>query len=403
MVELKPHQVKAIGEMHNGCIVKGGVGSGKTHASLGYYVTHELGLLLGDAGPVADTAPDLYVITTARKRDSLDWEKTAADFAISTVRDASLGGRVIVVDSWNNIVNYRDVKGAFFVFDEQRLVGAGAWVKAFLKIAKANRWIMLSATPGDNWMDYIPVFVANGWYKNRTEFLRTHVVYNNFSKYPKVDHYVEVGRLKALRRKVLVEMPFERHTTRHVKFKKVSFNQELFDQVWVKRWHIYENRPLTDVAEMFRVARKLLATDLSRYGALMELAEKHPRLIVFYNFDYELEMLRVLAQSIGITVAEWNGHKHQEVPETEKWLYLVQYTAGSEAWNCVDTDTIVFWSLNYSFKIFEQSKGRIDRMNTKFVDLFYYVFMSDSPVDRSIYKSLSTKTDFNEQKMVKPW
>lgn len=389
--------------MHNGCIVRGGVGSGKTHASLGYYVQHELGLLLGDSGPVAEDAPDLYVITTARKRDSLDWEKTAAQFAISRVPDASLGGRSIRVDSWNNITAYRDVEGAFFIFDEQRLVGSGAWVKAFLKIAKANRWIMLSATPGDNWMDYIPVFVANGWYKNRTEFLRTHVVYNNFTKFPKVDHYVEVGRLKELRRKVLVEMPFERHTTRHVRFTKVGFDQELFDQVWVKRWHIYEDRPIKDVGELFRVARKLLGTDVSRYAALMELAEKHPRLIVFYNFDYELDMLRVLANSIGINVAEWNGHKHQEVPETEKWLYLVQYTAGSEAWNCVSTDAIVFWSLNYSFKIFEQSKGRIDRMNTPFYDLWYYVLMSDSPVDRSIYKSLSTKTDFNEQRMVKNW
>lgn len=388
--ELRPHQVKAVEEMHNGCVVRGGVGSGKTLVSIAYYLSLKKPM-------------DIYVITTAKKRDDLDWDKEAAGFAISRNRDASRDGIKLTVDSWNNIVNYKEVKDAFFIFDEQRLVGSGAWVKAFLKIAKANQWIMLSATPGDNWMDYIPVFVANGYYKNRTEFLRRHVVYNNFSKFPKVDHYVETGHLAKLRKRVLVEMPFDRHTKRHVRYVQVAHDLNLFEKIWVKRWHIFENRPLKDVGEMFRVGRTLLNSDLSRYVAVMELLEKHPRLIVFYNFNYELEMLRVLATSLDYNVAEWNGKKHEPVPDEEKWLYLVQYTAGAEGWNCIETNATAFWSLNYSYKVMEQSKGRIDRLNTPYVDLFYYLFLSNSPIDRAIMKSLGTKTDFNEKDFVKSW
>lgn len=401
-VELGPHQIKAIGELNNGKILKGGVGSGKSRAALAYFYLREAGGDLringrGD-GHLPRKPLDIYIITTARKRDELDWLEEAAPFGLSSSRETSVGGIQVTVDSWNNIMAYKEVKDAFFIFDEQRLVGSGAWVKAFIKIAKQNRWIVLSATPGDSWMDYIPVFVANGWYKNRTEFVRRHVVFNNFSKFPKVDHFVETGHLAALRKRVLVEMPLERHTKRHIKHVVVNYDQALHDRVWKDRWHIYEDRPIRDVGELFRVARRLVNSDLSRYAATMELLEKHPRLIVFYNFDYELDMLRVLGTATGIRTAEWNGHNHDAVPDGDRWLYLVQYTAGAEAWNCTSTDATAYWSLTYSYKQFEQSQGRIDRMNTAYTDLFYYILRSHSPVDQGVWRSLQTKEDFNESK-----
>lgn len=382
--KLYQHQLEALDKMRNGCILKGGVGTGKTITSLVYYLRNE--------------APkDIYVITTARKRDSLDWQGEAAMFGIGPDDDSSVAGR-LTVDSWNNIGKYTEITNAFFILDEQRLVGSGAWVKSFIKISRANRWILLSATPGDTWMDYIPAFVANGYYKNRTEFIRRHVVYSRFSKFPKVDHFVETGRLNKLRHQILVEMPYERHTVRHERLITVDYDKQLFEQVTKKRWHIYEERPIRDVGELFIVMRKLVNSDISRLGAVMQLFEKHPKLIIFYNFDYELESLRTLANTLGVPMAEWNGHKHQDIPKGDKWIYLVQYTAGAEAWNCIETDTIVFYSLNYSHKIFEQSKGRIDRLNTPFKDLNYYILRSSSMIDNAIWKSVKTKETFSEGK-----
>lgn len=401
MVELYPHQWKALGELKNGSVLRGGVGTGKSRTALAYFFTQVcLGAIRvddrADFGPM-ERPRDLYIISTAKKRDNKEWLSEAAAFALSTDRDASFQGVQVTVDSWNRIGDYVDVKDAFFIFDEQRLVGSGAWVKAFLKIAKANQWILLSATPGDTWMDYIPVFVANGFYKNKTEFVRRHVVFSNYSKFPKIDHFIETGRLERFRQQIVVDMPYERHTKRHVLNIMVEHDKELFEKITKKRWHIYEDRPLKDVGEMFVVMRKLVNGDPSRLGAVMQLWEKHPKLIIFYNHNHELDALRTLANICNSPVAEWNGHKHQEIPDTDRWLYLVQYTAGAEGWNCTATDAMVFYSLNYSYRLTEQSKGRIDRLNTPYIDLWYYVLRSNSAIDNAITRSLAQKRDFNEK------
>jgi hypothetical protein len=343
-----------------------------------------------------ESPKDVYIITTAKKRDSLDWEKEAARYGVGKFKDATVAG-VLTVDSWNNIEKYIGVKDAFFIFDEQRLVGSGLWAKSFIKIAKHNRWILLTATPGDTWLDYIPVFIANGFYKNRTEFIREHVVYNHYSKFPKLDHYVQVGKLVKLRNQLLVEMPYVRHTTRHEIPIEVDYDQEAFRRITVDRWNIFENRPLKDVGELFRCMRQCVNTDPSRLEAILELFKRHPRLIVWYNFDYELEILRTLKDE-GITVAEWNGHRHQEIPSSDSWIYLVQYVAGSEAWDCIETDAMVFYSLPYSYKLFHQAHGRIDRLNTQYTDLWYYILASKAMIDKNITKSLGHKQNFNEKK-----
>lgn len=386
-VQLYPHQQDALEKMHNGCILQGGVGSGKTLTAVAYYMKVE-----------ADA--DIFVITTARKRDTLDWEGEFVKFGIGKHLNSSIAG-TLTVDSWNNIGKYKDVSNAFFIFDEQRLVGSGEWTKSFLAIAKRNRWILLSATPGDNWLDYIPVFLAHGFYRNRTEFKREHVIYSQFTKFPKVERYQNVGRLVRYRNEVLVHMPYKRHTTRKMEQVEVGYDKELFKRVLEKRWHVYEDRPIRDVAELFGVMRKVVNSDASRVAQIRETMKTTPRLIVFYNFDYELEALRKLNDLDGVTIAEWNGHKHQEVPTTEKWVYLVQYVAGAEAWNCTTTDTTTFYSLTYSYKTFEQAMGRIDRLNTPYTVLNYHILKSKSVIDDAIWKSLTGKKSFNEKAFVK--
>jgi hypothetical protein len=405
VVDLGPHQRKAVEQLHTGSILRGGVGTGKSRTALAYYV-FKVGLGEVPVNGRGDFRPmerpiDIVIITTAKKRDDLDWEGEALDYRLS--RDSTLnpGGISFEVDSWNNIHNYVDKKGAFFIFDEQRASGAGQWSKTFIKIARNNEWILLSATPGDRWEDYIPVFIANGYYKNRTEFMRQHVVFKPYSKWPVVDHYVEISRLQRLRNEIEVDMPYDRHTVRHVENIFVEYDQELFDRVTKDRWHIYEDRPLKDVGEMFVVMRKLVNSDISRLGAIIQLLETHNKLIVFYNYDYELETLRTLKDTLHIPMAEWNGHKHQAIPETDDWVYLVQYSAGAEGWNCIKTDAMAFYSLNYSYRVTEQCKGRIDRLNTPFTNLHYFMLRSHSMADRLIVKALAQKRTFNEKEYIK--
>ena len=406
-VKLYDYQIAAVEKMKNGCILCGGVGSGKSRTALAYYYLRNggnLGCLIGleDYIPMDDPPKDLYIITTARKRDTMEWEGDLSPFLLSVHEDVNLYSNRVVVDSWNNIKKYVDVKDAFFIFDEQRVIGSGAWVKAFLKIAKSNQWILLSATPGDTWQDYIPVFLANGFYKNRTEFIREHVIYSRFSKFPKIDRYLNTGRLIRLRNRILVNMDFRRQTVSHHVDVFVKYDVGKYRDAGRTRWDPFKNEPITNAAGLCYVWRKIVNTDESRQIALMEIVEKHPRVIIFYNFDYELDILREVCDGNGYEIAEWNGHKHQPVPDnSKKWAYLVQYNAGAEGWNCIKTDTIIFFSQNYSYKIMRQSAGRIDRLNTPFKDLYYYHLKSRSGIDLGISRSLKDKKDFNETKFVK--
>ena len=343
---------------------------------------------------------DLYIITTARKRDTLEWEGELSPFLLSTKPELSLYSTKVVVDSWNNIAKYKDVRNAFFIFDEQRVVGHGAWVKAFLHITKSNRWILLSATPGDTWMDYIPVFVANGFYKNRTEFLRRHVVFNRFAKYPKVDRYLDCQRLIKLKKYILVTMEYKKPTVIHKKNIIVGHDSTLYTNIGKSRWNCFKDEPIKNASEYCQVMRKIVNTDPSRIAAVKALIKEHPKTIIFYNFDYELDILRDVGKSLSITTAELNGHKHNDVPTTDSWIYLVQYASGSEAWNCITTDTIIFYSLNYSWRMMHQSAGRIDRLNTPFTDLYYYYIRSKAPIDLGIEKTLKNKQNFNEKNFV---
>lgn len=404
-VKLFNYQIEAVKKMKNGCILCGGVGSGKSLVALSYYYLQNGGdpssLTGGDYIPMDDPPKDLYIITTARKRDTLEWEGELSPFLLSTHSEVNLYQNKVVVDSWNNIKKYSNVYGAFFIFDEQRVIGSGAWVKAFLNIARKNRWILLSATPGDTWKDYIPVFVANGFYKNRTEFTKEHIVYSHFTKFPKIDRYVGTGKLLKLRRSILIDMDFKRKTIPHHEDIYISYDIETYKNVSRTRWNPYKNEPIQNAGELCYIWRKIVNSDQSRQIAVLEIFERHPRVIIFYNFDYELEILRNLGYGPKVEVAEWNGHKHEPIPNSKSWVYLVQYTAGCEGWNCITTDTIIFYSQNYSYKVMVQAAGRIDRLNTPYTDLYYYHLKSRSGIDLAISKALKKKKNFNETKFVK--
>lgn len=400
---LYDYQMDAVKKARNGCIFNGGVGTGKSRTGLFYYFKEQDGWI-DENGYVPMKKPkNLYIITTAMKRNTLEWEGEIANFLLSTdPKKNVLNGNVsVIIDSWNMIQKYKDVTNSFFIFDEDRVTGTGAWVKAFLKIAKHNDWIILSATPGDTFEQYIPVFVANGFYKNRTEFAREHIVYSRFAKYPKIERYLNTGKLIRLRNSILIDMDCTRHTIPHHEDVYCQYDISFYKDAVRKRWDPFKNEPIQQASGLCYVLRRIVNSDSSRQVALLQTLEKHNKAIIFYNFDYELEILLELAWAHAIDTAQWNGHCHQPLPTGDCWWYLVQYTAGCEGWNCITTDTIIFYSQNYSYKVMAQAAGRIDRLNTPFTDLYYYHLKSRSGIDLAISKALSQKKKFNESRWVK--
>ena len=407
MFHLRDYQIDAIHRMHNGCILCGGVGSGKSRTALSYwYMSICAGEIGMDDNITLMRAPiNLVIITTARKRDKLEWEDELTEFyMVPERRDGQtyiFDGYTITIDSWNNIKKYVNIQGSFFIFDEQRVVGKGSWVKSFLKIVKSNQWILLSATPGDQWSDYIPVFIANGFYRNRTDFNRQHCVFSPYTRYPVIEKYINTNRLNRLRRCVLVEMNYKHEITPHHEWIFVdNYDILKYKQVQKDRWNIFLDKPIENATEMCYILRKIVNTCDGRLRALEGLLRDHERVIIFYNLDAELEALRTFLDASRVIFAEWNGHKHEDIPRTNKWAYLVQYNSASEGWNCTLTDTIIFFSQNYSYKTMVQAAGRIDRLNTPFKDLWYYHLSSHSSIDLAINRALDKKKKFNENKFV---
>lgn len=399
---LRPHQVEAVKKMKNGCILNGKVGSGKSRTGL-YYYFHLCGGYFDENGHIHRMVmpKDLYIITTARKRDTLEWVEELAAFNISVDPDVNFYKNKIVIDSWNNIKKYRGVYGAFFIFDEDRLTGSGVWVKSFLDISRKNKWIILSATPGDSWIEYWSVFVANGFYKNKTDFINQHCIYARFSKYPRIERYVNEKILQEHKADILIDMNFEHNTVQHHVDVWCEYNRMDYRDLMKNRWNIFENRPVENASELCYLLRKCVNSDLSRVNALLDIYMHHPKMIIFYSYDYELDILRSIPWGPWCQVAEWNGHKHEKLPTGEEWVYFVQYTSGCEGWNCITTDTIVFFSQQYSYKVLTQACGRTNRMNTPFKELYYFHLKSHSSIDMSISRALKNKKDFNERRFVK--
>ena len=404
-VVYRPEQIQAVRQLKNGSILAGGVGSGKTLASLAWYLTSVCNAASFKKGGSltkkrVKSSPTLYVITTAKKRDSLEWEEEAARLGLSTDPDCSFTGSRIVVDSWNNIGKYSDREHAVFFFDEQRASGSGRWVKEFLKITRKNTWLLLSATPGDVWMDYLPVFMAHGFFRTRTEFMEDHVIFDRFAKYPKVKRYIGEAKLQRLRRSILVEMPVERHTTRERETVYCDYDRDLYKWVVKNRMDPWTEEPLRDAGGVCRILRKVVSDNDWRSEQAKRILSSNERVIVFYNYNYELDRILAVAESLGLPTAQWNGHRHDTIPGGDRWIYICQYTSAAEGWNCTSTDTVLFWSLNYSWRVTEQCEGRIDRLNTPYSRLKYYFLESHSSIDEAVRRSLSSKKVFNERAFV---
>ena len=409
-VVLRDDQLVAINKLHNGCILCGDTGSGKSLTALGYYYKINGGAFVrGSMSRSMYNPMDLVIITTAATRDKHGWDHELLALYMSQNPEANFYHNRVIVDSWNNIGKYVGATNCFFIFDEQRVVGSGAWVKAFYKITAKNKWILLSATPGDKWEDYIPVFVANGFYRDKSQFIHEHVVYKPHIKFPVVERYLGEMKLLRLRESILVDIDYNPNTIQHHETIIVKYDKDLYRWVGRERKNPYETlviegvhsgrktivqKPINNASEYCNVMRRVVNSDPSRQEALLDILKDKERVIVFYNFDFELDILRKL--NYGKPVYEWNGHNHNKLPEKGPWVYLVQYLAGNEGWNCTSTNYMVFFSENYSYRIMHQAAGRIDRVNTKYKDLYYWHLRTTSNIDLAINKALSEKKKFNQ-------
>ena len=227
-----------------------------------------------------------------------------------------------------------------------------------------------------------------------------HIVYDRYAKFPKVSKYLNERKLNRLRDTILIDMKFDRHTVQHHHDITTEFDRKKYKEVMKNRWDPYKEQPIEQASGLCYVLRHIVNEDKTRAEAILDIYKKHPRLIIFYNFTYERDILIDLDYGEGVEVAEYNGLTHQPIPTGDKWVYIVNYMAGAEGWNSIQTNAIAFYSQTYSYKILQQSIGRIDRLNTPYTDLHYYHLKSKSAIDISINRALKQKKIFNARSFI---
>lgn len=399
-VNLRQFQHECVQALRSGKVLAAGVGAGKSIMALYWYVTkcctvrtsHNAN---GELFQIMPGSPDLVIITTAKKRDNHEWDDELYRYALHQGENSKKMGRVhVTIDSWNNITKYVDTS-AVFIFDEQRAIGSGAWSKAFVRIARRNPWVMLSATPADTWSDWCPIFVADGFYRNRTEFFRRHAVYSRYTKYPRIDRWIDEDYLNRCRDRVLVTCEVPRETERVVHQLTCAYDKETVRKAMKTRWNPETEEPFLNATELCFYLRRVIDTDPTRLSYAAHVVRDHRKVIIFYTLRAELEQILKLEEVTGVPVYQYNGGRHDDLPQGNSWVYAVQFQAGSEGWNCTSCNTVLYWSLPYSYKQAEQAAGRIDRLDTSYKTLNYYIMRSFAPLDLGIIRALRNKENFN--------
>lgn len=135
-----------------------------------------------------------------------------------------------------------------------------------------------------------------------------------------------------------------------------------------------------------------------RYSMIKELLEStNDRMVIFYNFNAELEQLKVICEELDKPISQVNGSVKDldNFENIDNTVLLVQYQAGAMGLNLQKANKIIYFSLTESSDLFEQSKKRIHRIGTT-QPCFYYILMCENSVEEDIYKSLLLKQDYND-------
>lgn len=133
--------------------------------------------------------------------------------------------------------------------------------------------------------------------------------------------------------------------------------------------------------------------------AFRDLVEStNDRLIVFYNFNAELEKLWDIANECNKPVSVVNGKERDTFNYTrdENSITFIQYQAGAMGLNLQKANRIIYYTPPLSSELFEQSKKRIHRIGQGKTCFYYYLTCKGS-VEEKIYKTLAMRKDFTDK------
>ena len=112
-----------------------------------------------------------------------------------------------------------------------------------------------------------------------SQLIRSHVIFNRFVKYPKVEAYIDTWKLTENRQKILVHMHYEKKTKHVIKLMYASYDESLYKFVSEKRWNVYTDKPIKNISELCYVWRKIVNDDKSREDIIGRIIEEKRKVI----------------------------------------------------------------------------------------------------------------------------
>lgn len=221
--------------------------------------------------------------------------------------------------------------------------------------------------------------------------------------YPIIRGYKNVDRLKRKMREYgcvfmksdeVLDLPEQNfidvkvdETKEYKKFKKTSI-------VTVEDTELVGDTTLTKLLYSRMLCGHFNKEKLSAFEDLLE--STNDRLIVFYNFNSELERLKEICEKFDKPTSEVNGAKHDltNYNDCDNSVTLVQYQAGSMGINLQLSNKIIYFTPPLSSELFEQSKKRIHRIGQNH-PCFYYQLKCG--IEEKIYGTLAMRKDYTDK------
>lgn len=353
-------------------------------------------------------ATHVIIATTASKCHSKDFQTTELIKFTSPEFRAHLVSLEVV--SWHMLKKWTDKKSPqqlanyYFVADELQRCRQGVsslMGRAFLFITKhCKAWTGYTGTPGDNWLQFHPYFIATGKIKNKTEFMRDYTISQQYP-FPMVLGFRHEDTLKGWWRdisyepdtsEVMSQLPAETHQIMRFPtpkgYKKVLKSSTTLDGEF-----------LDSNMALYHHLRQMCATK-QKLDALEDLLSSlSSPLVIFFNYTCEREQILGLAAHMKRKVWRIDGECH-EIPTEETIgqndIVLCHYLSGSEALNLQFCHYMVFYSPNYSYSISVQAKGRVKRVGQQ-NPMFFYSFLCSDSIEEEVMDCIKQKKDFAEK------
>jgi SNF2 family DNA or RNA helicase len=406
-MRLYTYQENYLRELPQSCIMAADLGTGKTVMSLAHWQRQQ-------------TCRPLLVVAPASKIRTGDWQAEAKRYLgdawlLTTITYISyeslrLMDKETKRPRWWKFCGARNGGIIYDVIaDECHALKnpQSKQAKAVYEIKQSGGlFIGLSGTPMPNgWIDFAGYSKLFGFVRNITEFKQRYCIYQDFKGYPELVKYVNVEQLEAqfkrvayrLSREQAAELPSRQMLA--INTHMGAKTSKLYHTCKLTRVHPNTKELLDNAPRLLSVLRQ--STTASRLDQLVSIVDDtSDNIVVFYNYISERKKILEALSKSGKTILRYDGEQHDTLPAADakisNTVLVAHYKSASTGLNLQWANVTIYFSPTYSYQEFEQSIGRTHR-NGQTKKCLYYLFNVQHTVDRTIWRCLREKKDFNEK------